>query len=309
MLKYLCDINLIFLGETIHWQKCIVFAFIFPKEYLCKFVSQQSGMSILYAVPFWAALFFYQRSIKMKNKTFDSNIEKIYSELTDEQKAEYKHKEENFNKVFLAIGIIFCPIVIGVLILCLVLCIPDKMYGILAYAIIVVVILAAIVYWIFLTSLRELKANDEIKIKTRIERLEKQKTYKLEQEKKQRQQALFKNVHYRLDFDNIARVTILDSYTEMSDKLHAILNYQEIIQTRVYKFKVDYKDGTTNIVTAAENSEEYNALIPLVNKNTDTQTPIKQEKSNIEKIREYKQLLDDGIITQEEFEEKKKELL
>lgn len=119
----------------------------------------------------------------MKNRTFDSNIEKIYSELTDEQKAEYKHKEENFNKVFLAIGIIFCPIVIGVLILCLVLCIPDKMYGILAFAIIAVVIFAAIVYWIFSTSLRGLKVNDEIKIKTRIERLEKQKTYKLEQEK------------------------------------------------------------------------------------------------------------------------------
>lgn len=95
----------------------------------------------------------------------------------------------------------------------------------------------------------------------------------------------------------------------MSDKLHAILNYQEIIQTRVYKFKVDYKDGTSNIVTATENSEEYNVLMPLVNKNLDTQAPTMPDKSNIEKIREYKQLLDDGIITQEEFEEKKRELL
>lgn len=38
-----------------------------------------------------------------------------------------------------------------------------------------------------------------------------------------------------------------------------------------------------------------------------TGTPI--EKSNTDEIREYKKLLDDGIITQEEFEKKKQELL
>ncbi|MDO4176685.1 MAG: SHOCT domain-containing protein, partial [Bacillota bacterium] len=31
--------------------------------------------------------------------------------------------------------------------------------------------------------------------------------------------------------------------------------------------------------------------------------------TNIELIRQYKQLLDDGVITEEEFEKKKKELL
>ena len=34
-----------------------------------------------------------------------------------------------------------------------------------------------------------------------------------------------------------------------------------------------------------------------------------KEKSNIEQIREFKQLLDEGIITQEEFNLKKKQLL
>lgn len=33
------------------------------------------------------------------------------------------------------------------------------------------------------------------------------------------------------------------------------------------------------------------------------------EKSNADEIREYKKLLDEGIITQEEFEKKKQELL
>ncbi len=61
MLKYSCDINFILFRKTILWQKCIVFAFIFPEKYLCKFVSQQSGMSILYAVPFGTALFFTRR--------------------------------------------------------------------------------------------------------------------------------------------------------------------------------------------------------------------------------------------------------
>lgn len=245
----------------------------------------------------------------MKNKTFNSNIENIYNSLTAEQKVEYKRRQEKIDKSSFIIGIVFIPITIAVLILCLTLCIPEKMYALLFFAIIIFAIMGAMVWWMISSGLNGLKSTDEAKIKTYIERLEKQKDYKKEQAKKQRQKTLFKNVHYRLDFDNITRVAILDSYTEMSDKLHAILNYQEIIQTRVYKFKVDYKDGTSNIVTATENSEEYNVLMPLVNKNIDTQVPTTQEKSNIEKIREYKQLLDDGIITQEEFETKKKELL
>lgn len=58
--------------ETTLWQKCIVFAFIFPERYLCKFVSQQSGMSILYAVPFGAALFLRNQQPK---KYYGGNME------------------------------------------------------------------------------------------------------------------------------------------------------------------------------------------------------------------------------------------
>ena len=35
----------------------------------------------------------------------------------------------------------------------------------------------------------------------------------------------------------------------------------------------------------------------------------KSEKENIEKLKEYKKLLDDGIITQEDFDKKKQQLL
>lgn len=40
-----------------------------------------------------------------------------------------------------------------------------------------------------------------------------------------------------------------------------------------------------------------------------TKEPQKENKSETDKIREYKKLLDDGIISQEEFDAKKKELL
>ena len=40
-----------------------------------------------------------------------------------------------------------------------------------------------------------------------------------------------------------------------------------------------------------------------------TKEPQKDNKSETDKIREYKKLLDDGIISQEEFDAKKKELL
>lgn len=245
----------------------------------------------------------------MKEKKFDENVEGIYTTLSDEQKTEYKRKEETFNKLFLIIGIVFAVILGAILIGFSVWLIIEKEYGLLAFVIGFGGICSLLVVWIIKTSHSSITATDEIKIKTRIERLEKQKQFKKEQEEKQRQQALFKNVHYRLNSENIRKVSILDSYTEISDKLHAVLNYQEIIQTRVYKFKVDYKDGTSNIVTAAENSEEYGVLMPLVNKSSDEQSPTTIEKSNIEKLREYKQLLDEGIITQEEFEKKKKELL
>ena len=35
----------------------------------------------------------------------------------------------------------------------------------------------------------------------------------------------------------------------------------------------------------------------------------KSEKQNLEKLKEYKKLLDDGIITQEDFDKKKQQLL
>ncbi len=108
---------------------------------------------------------------------------------------------------------------------------------------------------------------------------------------------------YIINIEKIKSVSIIDSYTKMSDKLHAILNYQEIIQTRYYKFKIVYKDGTSQIITTEENSSLYNKLIVLTDSKENHEIDVSEE------LKKYKQLLDEGIITQEEYNMKKKEIL
>lgn len=240
----------------------------------------------------------------MREKKFDEKIEKIYATLSETEKSTYIEKQNKLNKCFFVFGIILCIIALVVLVAFTAWLIIEKEYTMLAFADIITV--ALIIFGIgFTKSCHDgLVATDEIKVKNQIKRLEQQKAYK----EKQKETALFRSASYRLSVDKIKSVSILDSYTEYSDKLHAVLNYQEIIQTRVYKFKVDYIDGNSKVITAAENSEEYNLLVPYINKNAEIEIN-SQNNDNIAKLREYKQLLDDGIITQEEFETKKKELL
>ncbi len=143
--------------------------------------------------------------------------------------------------------------------------------------------------------LSERKISDEEKIKKELK-----ENIKRENNTKQINKELF------ID-DNIINVAIIDAYTEVSDKLHAILDFQEIIQTRYYKFKVDYKDGSSKIVTEQEGTTKCNNLLNLVN--TNPNNTIKQQVDQTEELRKYKNLMDDGVITKEEFEQKKKQLL
>ena len=143
--------------------------------------------------------------------------------------------------------------------------------------------------------LSERKISDEKKIKKELK-----VNIKRENNIKQINKELF------ID-NNIINVAIIDAYTEVSDKLHAILDFQEIIQTRYYKFKVDYKDGSSKIVTEQEGSTKCNNLLKLVN--TNPNNTIKQQVDQTEELRKYKKLMDDGVITKEEFEQKKKQLL
>lgn len=243
----------------------------------------------------------------MKEKKFNKNIEKIFSSLSDEEKAEYVTKENNYYKKVYIVSILLTIISVIAIIGAIALAVITKNYGYFVAAGLFVV-LGIIFVWCFVNSAKTLKLTNDTKVKTCIERLEKQKQYKQQEEQKRIENELNKNVHYRLQTEKIKSVTILDSYTEISDKLHAVLNYQEIIQTRMYKFNVVYNDGSSKVITAAENSEEYAVLMPLVGKET-AETSEQPSTNNIEQLREYKKLLDEGIITQEEFDAKKKELL
>ena len=106
---------------------------------------------------------------------------------------------------------------------------------------------------------------------------------------------------------NITKVTLLDCYSEVTDKLDPILIYQEIIQTRYYKFKVDYRDGHSEIITEIEGSARCLNLLRLVDNNSAKENKNVEDKT--EELRKYKKLLDEGIITEEEFTKKKKQIL
>ena len=180
----------------------------------------------------------------MKEQKFDENVQNIYTTLSNEQKEEYARKEDSMNKGFFIVGIVLAIIVIGIAVgISVWLVVTGEASTLpLILAIFAVFLIAAII--IIVSSKKSLNAIDEIKVKIHIKRLETQKQYKQQEAEKQLQ----KNVYYRLSVENIKAVTILDSYTEVSDKLHAFLNYQEIIQTRVYKFSVDYKEDRKSVV-------------------------------------------------------------
>lgn len=111
----------------------------------------------------------------------------------------------------------------------------------------------------------------------------------------------------QIDGKEIKSVFVVDTYTEYSDKLHAILNYQEIIQTRMYKFLVTFEDGSSKFYTEKEGSKKYNILIQHVNfESSSNESPM---ISNADELRKFKELLDEGVISQEEFDKKKNELL
>ena len=112
-----------------------------------------------------------------------------------------------------------------------------------------------------------------------------------------------------IDGKIIQYTKIIDSYTEYTDKLHAFLNYQEVIQHRMYKFLVIFDDNTQDIYTAEEGTKVYNKLVLHLKQET-SGTPQQENRiSSADEILKYKRLLDEGIITQEEFNKKKEELL
>ena len=111
----------------------------------------------------------------MKEHKFDSNIDNIYNKLSNEQKSEYKSKQDKINKVSISIGVVFAIILVAMIVGFGVWLSIEKEYALLAFTAVVVVLLGAIVYWLISSGVRDLKSTDEVKIKRWIERLERQK--------------------------------------------------------------------------------------------------------------------------------------
>lgn len=220
-------------------------------------------------------------------------VEKRFLKLNDGEKTSLIKKDKNF---FLITNIIL-SMTVGILVLIGLFMVfaqkekNDKLYcGI--FSLLVFIIGGTIC---IVSILKEKKMTDEKRVKRQLE-------ISIRQENSIQQ----KNERLFID-DNIVNVTLVDSYTKVTDKLHAILNYQEIIQTRYYKFKVDYKDGHSKIVTEKEGTVKCSNLLSLINRGSPVEN--NPQINSTEEIRRYKKLLDDGIISQEEFEQKKRQLL
>lgn len=219
--------------------------------------------------------------IEERNRNLE--VENRYSKLSDNTKMKLIEKDKKSVKQNITISttLLLVVLMIGIIILTAI----DSF--------ILVVCILGIVFVIGVVSIVLYKISD--KKKTDEQRIKRQLKIEIEIETKNKMDPNY------VDYTSIVKVTLVDSYTEVSDKLHAVLNYQEIIQTRYYKFKVDFKDGTSKIVTEQENSENYNKLMSLIG----TEKP----QDRTEELRKYKELLDAGVITQAEFDAKKKQIL
>ncbi len=67
-----------------------------------------------------------------------------------------------------------------------------------------------------------------------------------------------------LHASDIISVSLIDKFTEVTDKLHGFLNYQEIIQTRYYKFKIEFEENDFEIFQTKENSSDCSYLLSLI---------------------------------------------
>lgn len=218
---------------------------------------------------------------KDNEERINQQVEEIYLELNESEKAELIKKDKESVTDNIIGGSVVLAIAVMILLGVIAISANDILTLLVSMGIVVVVLVVGLVCLIHYKK-SDKKKLDEQRIKRQL---------KISIEKK----------HNFINYDSIVKVTLIDSYTEVSDKLHAVLNYQEIIQTRYYKFKIDFKDGTSKIVTEQENSENYNKLMSLIG----TEKP----QDRTEELRKYKELLDAGVITEEEFDAKKKQIL
>lgn len=120
--------------------------------------------------------------------------------------------------------------------------------------------------------------------------------------------------HFYITNKRFVLNTIRNGFEIPLDKLTGIEFYKDglVVFSKGTSYVVESKD-VNKIKRFIEINNEYEALRISINiecKNEITERKdINEEKNNMELLREYKCLMDEGIITEEEFQQKKKELL
>ena len=123
------------------------------------------------------------------------------------------------------------------------------------------------------------------------------------------------NHEHRISYDSTGRLIskeLLDlSVTGNGDKWLHSLEYNYDADNNVTHFA--FADKNRSFVTAYQyGKDNLLAKTTLPNNNQATTQPIVnniQESTSADELKKYKELLDSGVITQEEFDAKKKQLL
>ena len=123
---------------------------------------------------------------------------------------------------------------------------------------------------------------------------------------------LAENKNISLYFQNATNgETVLIGYDPTRDKSNAtVLRYTNTKYEFVESMELTSKKfPSTATVEASVVKENLNTLLSAANMPVISEAPKQSGMSTADEIREYKALLDEGIITQEEFDAKKKQLL
>lgn len=225
---------------------------------------------------------------------FDKEVNEEYSQLTEQEKdAMFKRQKKISFIVLMVLSLIYVAAVIYLIISVTNNLKKDDLILGVGVSVFVFIFICSVwvVYLCFFCRKKTIEKNKEMIIKNIL-----------------KNRRININEKSSINGKKIKKAKIIDAYTEYSDKLHAILDYQEIIQYRMYKFLVTFEDGSTGIYTTEEGEKLYNKLIVYVEKEDELSRDT-GNKSSAEEILKYKQLLDEGVITQEEYERKKQKLL
>lgn len=120
------------------------------------------------------------------------------------------------------------------------------------------------------------------------------------------------NIYYLIDkkTEIVVKKDILICKKKNGKSIQVLLkNITSVEIIRLKGLKVLGNGFRYKIILVKNNEEIRNEIMKLLSENAKDTTKSKENDANINELKKYKQLLDDGTITKEEFDKKKAELL